>query len=42
VQAGGVDVASIIHDDLIGAKGTALIDIGFLVGISVAIYLADR
>ena len=41
-KAGGVDVASIIHDDLIGAKGTALIDIGFLVGISVAIYLADR
>ncbi len=41
-KAGGVDVASIIHDDLIGAKGTALIDIGFLLGISVAIYLADR
>ena len=41
-KAGGADVASIIHDDLIGAKGTALIDIGFLVGISVAIYLADR
>ena len=41
-KAGGVNVAAIIHDDLIGAKGTALIDIGFLVGISVAIYLADR
>lgn len=41
-KAGGVDVTSIIQDDLIGAKGTALIDIGFLVGISVAIYLADR
>ena len=36
------NVASIIHADLIGARGTALIDVGFLVGIAVAIVLADR
>jgi hypothetical protein len=37
----GHNVASIIHADLIGARGTALIDVGFLVGIVVAIVLAD-
>ncbi len=36
------NVATIIHADLIGARGTALIDVGFLVGIAVAIVLADR
>jgi MFS family permease len=36
------NVASMIHADLIGARGTALIDVGFLAGISVAIFLADR
>jgi nitrate/nitrite transporter NarK len=36
------NVASIVHADLIGARGTALIDVGFLVGIAVAIALADR
>ena len=35
-------VAAIIHNDLLGARGTALVDVGFLVGIAVAIALADR
>ncbi|MEB3332261.1 MAG: MFS transporter [Synechococcaceae cyanobacterium] len=35
-------VAAIIHDDLIGARGTALVDLGFLAGICVAIALADH
>lgn len=35
-------VAAIIHNDLIGARGTALVDIGFLAGICCAIALADR
>lgn len=35
-------VAALIHNDMIGARGTALIDVGFLVGIAVAIVLADR
>lgn len=35
-------VAALIHNDLIGARGTALVDVGFLVGISLAIVLADR
>ena len=36
------NVAAVIHNALLGAKGTALIDVGFLVGISVAIFLSDR
>jgi MFS family permease len=35
-------VAAIIHNDLLGARGTALVDLGFLVGIAFAIALADR
>ena len=35
-------VAAVIHNDLIGARGTALVDVGFLVGIACAIALADR
>jgi MFS transporter, putative metabolite transport protein len=35
-------VAAIIHNDLLGARGTALVDVGFLVGIACAIALADR
>lgn len=35
-------VAALIHNDLRGAQGTALIDMAFLVGIAVAIALADR
>lgn len=35
-------VAAIIHNDLQGARGTALVDVGFLVGIACAIALADR
>ena len=35
-------VSALIHNDMIGARGTALIDVGFLVGIAVAILLADR
>lgn len=35
-------VAAVIHNDLLGAKGTALVDVGFLIGIAVAIALADR
>jgi MFS family permease len=35
-------VAAVIHNDLLGARGTALIDVAFLVGITVAIVLADR
>jgi len=35
-------VAAVIHNDLIGARGTALVDLGFLVGIACAIFLADR
>lgn len=40
--AHGHTVASIIHADLVGARGTALIDLGFVLGIAVAIALADR
>ncbi|MCP9808202.1 MFS transporter [Cyanobium sp. HWJ4-Hawea] len=36
------NVAAIIHNDLLGARGTALVDVGFLVGIACAIVLADR
>ncbi|NDG75337.1 MAG: MFS transporter [Synechococcaceae bacterium WB8_1B_136] len=36
------NVAAVIHNALLGAKGTALVDVGFLIGISVAIVLADR
>ena len=35
-------VAALIQNDVIAARGTALIDVGFLVGIAVAIVLADR
>ena len=35
-------MAAVIHNDLLGAKGTALVDVGFLIGIAVAIALADR
>lgn len=33
---------AVIQDTLLGARGTALVDVGFLVGIAVAIVLADR
>jgi MFS family permease len=36
------NLAALIHNDLIGAKGTALVDVGFLVGIGFAIWLSDR
>ena len=36
------DLAAVIRNDLLGARGTALIDLGFLIGIGVAIALADR
>ncbi len=35
-------VAAVIHNDLLGARGTALVDLGFLAGIACAIALADR
>jgi len=35
-------VAAVIQNDVVAARGTALIDVGFLVGIAVAIVLADR
>ncbi|PTT95301.1 MFS transporter, partial [Pseudomonas sp. HMWF031] len=35
-------VGDLIQNDMIGAKGTALIDVGFLLGIAAAIVLADR
>jgi MFS family permease len=35
-------VSALIHNDLRGAWGTALIDLAFLVGIALAIALADR
>jgi MFS family permease len=35
-------VSAVIHNDLLGARGTALVDLGFLVGIACAIALADR
>ncbi|MEB3275911.1 MAG: MFS transporter, partial [Cyanobacteriota bacterium] len=41
-EAKGHSVAAVIHNDLMGARGTALVDIGFLVGIACAIALADR
>ena len=42
MQSGDHNVVSVIRDDLLAARGTALIDVAFLVGISVAIVLADR
>ena len=36
------DLTALIRNDLLGARGTALIDLGFLIGIGVAIVLADR
>ncbi|MEB3354967.1 MAG: MFS transporter [Cyanobacteriota bacterium] len=36
------NVAATMHNVLLGAQGTALVDVGFLVGIVVAIALADR
>jgi len=41
-QAKEHSVAAVIHNDLLGARGTALVDVGFLVGIACAIALADR
>ncbi|MBU6250836.1 MAG: MFS transporter [Cyanobacteria bacterium REEB417] len=41
-QAKEHTVAAVIHNDLLGARGTALVDVGFLVGIACAIALADR
>ena len=41
-QSGDHSVLSIIRDDLLAARGTALIDVAFLIGISAAIVLADR
>lgn len=35
-------VAAIVHNDLIGARGTVLVDVGFLIGIVCAIALTDR
>ncbi|WP_411868135.1 MFS transporter [Vulcanococcus limneticus] len=35
-------LAALIEGVIVGARGTALIDVGFLVGIGVAILLADR
>ena len=34
--------AAVVDHALLGAKGTALVDVGFLLGIAVAIVLADR
>ncbi|MFM8277744.1 MAG: MFS transporter [Cyanobium sp.] len=34
--------AAVIHQALLGAKGSALVDVGFLIGIAVAIALSDR
>ena len=42
VQSGDHNVVGVIRDDLLAARGTALIDVAFLVGIGVAIVLADR
>ncbi|HBU26422.1 MAG TPA: MFS transporter [Synechococcales bacterium UBA8138] len=36
------NLSALIHNDLLGAKGTALVDIGFLVGIAFAIWLSDK
>jgi len=36
------NLSAVIHNDLLGAKGTALVDIGFLVGIAFAIWLSDK
>ena len=33
---------AVIHNALVGAQGTALVDVGFLIGIAVAILLSDR
>ncbi|WP_254933032.1 MFS transporter [Cyanobium sp. WAJ14-Wanaka] len=41
-EANENNVAAVIHNDLLGARGTALVDVGFLVGIACAIVLADR
>ena len=41
-QAQEHNLAAIIHNDLIGAKGTALVDVGFLIGIGFAIWLSDK
>jgi MFS family permease len=40
--AGSAGLAALIEGVIVGARGTALIDVGFLVGIGVAILLADR
>ena len=36
------NLSAVIHNDLLGAKGSALVDIGFLVGIAFAIWLSDK
>ncbi|MFZ9147821.1 MFS transporter [Vulcanococcus sp.] len=41
-KAGGHNLAAVIHDDLLGARGAALVDLAFVAGIAVAIALADR
>ncbi len=41
-ELGGHSVSAVIHDDLLGAKGAALVDLAFVAGIAVAIALADR
>lgn len=42
MESNGHTVASVIHNDMLGAKGAALVDVGFLIGIAGAIALADR
>ena len=41
-ELGGHSVSAVIHDDLLGAKGAAFVDLAFVAGIAVAIALADR
>ena len=41
-EMGGHSVSAVIHDDLLGAKGAAFVDLAFVAGIAVAIALADR
>ncbi len=38
----GTALASTIHNDLLGIKGSALMDVLFVIGILVAIVLVDR
>jgi len=41
-QSGQQNLASIIHDDLLAAKGAAILDILLIVGIVCAVFLVDR